>query len=120
MTTLTAGVGSPGTIGFASGGRTYAFNNISTTPAAVLSANAQRQRLTFHNPGTVDIFIAPSTVLNTGSAVALVPSTVALGGCYRVYANGGTLTLSGECQQAYQAFSASASGNPLTIDESNV
>jgi hypothetical protein len=120
MTTITTGVGSPGTINIASGGRTYAYNNISTTPQQVIGANPARQSVTFHNPGTVDIFIAPSYIQNTGSDVALTPSNAALGGCYRVYANGGTTVLTGEVQKPYQAFALSGSTNPLTVTGSNV
>ena len=120
MTMIATNVGSPGTISSASGGRTYAYNNLSTAPQQVAPANPARQTITFHNPGTIDVFIAPSVVVNTGSDVPLVPSTAALGGCYRVYANGGTLTLIGEVQKSFQAFSASATGNPLTVTDSNV
>lgn len=104
----------------ASGGKIYAYNNVSTAPAVVAPANTGRMKIIFHNPGTVDIFIAPSVVLNSsGSNVALVPSTAALGGCWRVFANGGTLEITGECQGAWQAFSASAASNPLTVMDSN-
>lgn len=104
----------------ASGGKIRSYNAIDTTPSVVAPVNAGRQRITFHNPGTIDIFVAPSEVLNAaGSAVALTPSTAALGGCFRIYANGGSLTLEGECQGAWQAFSASASGNALTVMDSN-
>lgn len=120
MATISTGVGSPGTINIASGGRVYAFNNLSTTPAQVLAANPSRQTLTFHNPGTVDVFVAPTVVINSGSDVTLTPSVGSLGGCFRIYANGGSLTLTGEVQKAWQAFSASASANPLTVVESNV
>ena len=112
-------VGSPGTIGAASGGRTYAFNNLSTTPQQIVAANPQRQSITIHNPGTVDAFVAPASVIINGSDVALTPSTVALGGCYRIFA-GATLVIDGECQKPYQAFSATGSGNPLTVTDSNV
>ena len=120
MATISTGVGSPGTINIASGGRVYAFNNISTTPAQVLGANPSRQNVTFHNPGTVDIFIAPAVVINSGSDVTLTPSTGALGGCFRIYANGGSLTLTGEVQKAWQAFAATGTTNALTAVESNV
>lgn len=121
MATITTSTGSPGTVSGASGGRTYSFNAINTTPQQVLAGNPSRQKATFHNPGSVDIFIAPVNVLNTaGSDTALTPSPSALGGCIRVYGNGGTLVLDGECQKAYQAFSASGSGLPLTVIESNV
>jgi len=120
MTTTTTSVGSPGSAGSASGGRTYAFNNISTVPQQIVGANAQRQSIIVHNPGAVDIFVAPAFVQNSGSDVALVPSPTALGGCFRVFANGGMITITGECQKPYQAFSASATGNPLTVVDSNV
>lgn len=120
MTLLTAGVGAPSTISFASGGRNYAFNAITTSPQQILGSNPVRQRFTVHNPGTVDIFIAPLYTQTSGSDVLLAPTTSALGGCIRVFANGGTVVISGECQKPYQAFSASGTGNPLTVDESNV
>lgn len=120
MTTLTAGVGSPGTISIAGGQYILEFNAIDQTPLAVLGFNPARQRITFHNPGTIDIFVAPGIVQNTGSDVALVPSPTALGGCFLVYANGGTLTVEGECQKSWQAFSRTGSGNPLTVMVSNV
>lgn len=119
MTLVTAGPGAALVFASASGGKVYAYNNISTTPAQVAPANTGRQKITFHNPGDVDIFIAPAYVINTGSQVALTPSTSALGGCWRVYANGGALEINGECQGAWQAFSASGSGKPLTVMDSN-
>lgn len=118
MGQITHGVGSPGTVGPASGGRVHAFNDLSTTPEQVLGTSSQRQSIIFHNPGTVDIFIAPAFVVVNNSDVALVPSISALGGCVRVFANGGSLVISGECQKPWQAFAASASNNPLTIIES--
>lgn len=120
MAKITTSVGSPGTVSSASGGRTYSFNNISTAPQQVIGANPARQKITIHNPGTIDIFIAPVYVQNGGSDSALVPSPSALGGCFLVYANGGTLVIDGECQKPYQAFSRSGSGQPLTVVDSNV
>lgn len=120
MSTIFTGVGSPGTVSAASGGRIYAFNNLSTAPEQVVGANAQRQSITFHNPGAVDILIAPAFVIVAGSDTALVPSPTARGGCYLVYANGGTTVISGECQKPWQALSVSGSGNPLTVTDSNV
>ena len=120
MTDIITGVGSPGTVNSASGGRVYAFNNLTTAPQQVVGQNPSRQKITFHNPGTVDLFVAPATVQNSGSDVALAPTTAALGGCIRIYANGGTLSITGECQKPWQAFAASGSGNPLTVVDSNV
>lgn len=119
--TIFTNPGSPGANSNASGGKVYAFNNIGTAPVPnVAPANPQRTSVTFHNPGSVDIFIAPALVLVNGSSVALVPSTGSLGGCFRVFANGGSLTVTGECQGAWQAFSASAGNNSLTVMDTNV
>jgi len=118
--TIQTSVGSPGTVSAASGGRVLAYNNLTTTPQVVLAANAQRVSFVVHNPGTIDIFFFPTFVQNTGADVTLVPSTVALGGCFRVFANGGSLAITGECQKEWQAFSASGSSNPLTIMVSQI
>lgn len=120
MSVLTTGVGAPAAISAASGGYTYAINNLSPTPQTVLGVDSGRQSIVCHNPGNVDAFIAPLFVQNTGSDVALAPTTLALGGCYRIYGNGGTLTLTGEVQKGWQIFSASGSGNPLTVTVSRV
>ena len=120
MATITTHVGSPGTVSAASGGRVYAFNNLNTTPQQIFAANPQRQSITVHNPGTIDVFVAPASVIVNGSDTTLTPSTGSLGGCFRVYANGGTLVITGECQKPWQAFSASASNNPLTVMDSSI
>lgn len=117
---IITGVGSPGTLSYASGGFTVALNNLTTTPQQVLGNNPARRKITVHNPGTVDAFFAQTTMQNTGVDVALNPTTAALGGCFRVYANGGTLVIDGECNKSWQAFSLSGSGNPLTVMVSNV
>ena len=117
---ITTSVGSPGTVSAASGGYTYAINNLSTAPQNVLGVDPQRVSITVHNPGSVDALFAPLFVQNTGTDVALVPSPSALGGCYRVYANGGTLTLTGECQKGWQALSISGVANPLTVEVSRI
>jgi len=124
MTTF-AGVGSPGSVGPTSGGKIYAYNNVGTTAMVVAQANQNRQSITFHNPGTVDIVVFPSyvqgvtTAPTTPANVALSPTTSALGGGFRIYANGGQLTISGECQGAWQALAVSSSNNPFTVMESN-
>lgn len=121
MTNIIALAGGVSAFASASGGKVYAYNTISTAPANVAPANVGRTKITFHNPGSVDVFIAPANVLNSsGSQVALVPTTSALGGCWRVFANGGSLEIGGECQGAWQAFSASGSGNALTVMDSNL
>jgi len=123
MGIISTGPGSPLAFASASGGKVFAYNNISESSASVVaSANTQRQKIMFHNPGPNDIFVAPSYVQTTGSNVALAPSNAALGGCFRVYGNGGTLVIEGECQGAYQAFAVTGAGatNPLTVMDSNI
>jgi hypothetical protein len=123
--TIFAGVGSSGSVGPTSGGKIYAYNNVGTTAMVVAQANQNRQSITFHNPGTVDIVVFPqyvqgvTTAPTTPANVALSPTTSALGGGFRVYANGGQLTISGECQGAWQALAVSSSNNPFTVMESN-
>lgn len=127
---LIAGIGSPQTVNAANGGKVYAYNNINeTTGRVVANANPSRVSIMFHNPGASDIFIAPSKVQNTpGTAptnpsdVVLTPSNAALGGCWRVFGNGGVLMISGECQGAWQALAVTGAGvsNALTVMESNV
>jgi len=129
MGLISTGPGSPLAFSGASGGKVYGYNNINETTARVVAqANPSRQKITFHNPGTSDIFISPSNVQNTlGTAPtqpsnhALTPTNALLGGTFRVYGNGGTLVIEGECQGAWQALSVTASGttNPLTVMESN-
>lgn len=93
-----------------------AFNSISTTTTQVLPANTSRASIVFSNPGTVDVFVAP-TLDATGATIS--PSTGALGGTFRIFANGGVLSLAGAVQTAWVAFSSSGSGNSFTTLESN-
>lgn len=127
---ITTGPGSPQAFSSASGGKTYGYNNISESAAILVApANPSRQKIRFHNPGASDIFIAPQFVQNVlgtspsnPSNVALTPSNAALGGCTRVYGNGGTLEITGECQGAWQALAVTGAGttNALTVIDSNV
>lgn len=129
MTVIFGGVGSPQTYSSASGGKVYGYNNISETAAIIVAnSNPTRQKITFHNPGPNDIFVGPAFVQNVlGTApaqpsnVPFVPTTALVGGCFRIYGNGGTLTVEGECQGAWQALAASGAGstNPLTVMDSN-
>jgi hypothetical protein len=95
-----------------------AVNNLGTSPVSVIGANAARQQITFHNPGSVDIFVFPTTVLSGGASATLTPSLGSLGGGFRIFANGGDRTISAPAAcQAWQAIAASSSNNPLTIME---
>lgn len=120
---ILGGIGASQTFSSASGGKVYSFNGLTTALLALVApANPARQRIRFHNPGAIDIFIYPQFAINitTGSNVALVPSTVNLGGCTRVYGNGGTLEIIGECQGQWGAFAADNTGTSLTVIDSNV
>lgn len=129
MGMIVGGVGGPLAFSSASGGKVYGYNNINETTAVVVAqANPSRQRIRFHNPGANDIFIAPVNVQNVLGTAPTQPSNVPLtlvnanlGGAIRVYGNGGTLDISGECQGAWQALSNTGSGstNPLTVIDSN-
>ena len=126
---ILGGVGASQVFSSASGGKVYGYNNIAeAAPIVVAPANPSRAKITFHNPGASDIFIAPSFVQNVlgtsptnPSNVALALSNAALGGSRRVYGNGGTLEISGECQGAWQALAVTGAGatNPLTVMDSN-
>jgi len=98
-----------------------AFSAIGTTVAPLVGANPSRTKITFHNPGTIDIVVFPTTVLQGtagGGSVALAPTTSLLGGGFRVFANGGEVTREGAAaRQAWQVLSVSGSGNPLTVME---
>ena len=114
-------------IGPTNGGKIYAYNNLGTAPQVVAPSNVNRGSITFHNPGSVNVVIFPSLVqalnvapVNSGSNVPLTPTTTTLGGGFMVYANGGQITLTGECQGAWQSLATSGSNNPLTVIESNV
>ena len=130
--TILGGVGAAQAFSSASGGKVYGYTNINeTTGTIVAPANPSRQRIRFHNPGASDIFIGPQYVQNVlGTAptsaappsnVALTPTNAALGGTTRVYANGGTLEITGECQGAWQALAVTGAGttNALTVIDSN-
>lgn len=130
MGTIVSGPGGPLTVSSASGGKIYGYNNISeSAPIVVANSNAARQKITFHNPGTNDLLIAPVFVQNTiGTAPAqpsdtpFNPTSALFGGCFRIYGNGGMLAVEGECQGAWQALAVTGAGsvNPLTVMESNI
>lgn len=129
MATIFAGPGGALAYSSASGGKVYGYNNINETSGTVIApANPSRQKITFHNPGTNDVYIAPSVIQNilgtapaNPSNVALTLTNAALGGSRIVYGNGGTLEISGECQGAFQALAKTGAGttNPLTVMDSN-
>jgi len=116
--TIFTNPGSPGTVASASGGKVYAFNTVTNANnISVAPANPQRNSITFHNPGTNDIFVSPTT---TATGTTLTPTLAALGGSFRVFGNGGSLTITGECQTAWQAIASAGTTNALTVMDSNI
>lgn len=111
------GPGGPQVFSSASGGKMYGLNTLDVTAQVVVPANPSRQKVTFHNPGTVDFYVAPVVNYN---GVPFTPAIGTLAGSFVVFGNGGTLEITGECQTAWQAFSASGSNNPITAMDSNI
>jgi hypothetical protein len=94
-----------------------AVNNIGTSVSSLIGANPGRNSINFHNPGTVDIIVFPTFVL-TATPAPFAPTLSSLGGGYRIFANGGDRTVTGNVAcQAWQALAVSSSNNPLTITE---
>jgi len=117
---IISGVGSSPSVGPTSGGKVYAFNALdAVTPVQVAPANPNRRKITFHNPGSVDVLIFPQYQQTTGSNTPLNVTTSARGGSFLLYANGADRTIEGECQGAWFALAVSATGNPLTVMDSN-
>ncbi len=111
-------VGGAATFSTASGGKMYNLNGINdTVPVMAAPANTARRKLTFHNPGDVDILVFPTT---NASGAVMTPTPAARGGAFLVFANGGTLMVEGECQTQWNAISVSGSSKPLTVMDSNV
>ena len=129
MGMISTGPGSPLAFSSASGGKIYGFNTITESVGQIVApANPSRQKITFHNPGTSDIFIGPQFLQATINTVPTQPTNrlfsplnASLGGTFRVYGNGGTLVITGECQGAWQALAVTGAGatNPLTVMDSN-
>lgn len=125
VTVIPGGAAATGPVG---GGKVYGYNNITNANnVTVAQANPTRTQITFHNPGPNDIFISPVQIQNTlGTAPtqptnkAFTPTTAALGGTFRLYGNGATMIITGECQGAWQALASASTTNPLTVMDSNV
>lgn len=115
---LIAGIGSPQAFSSASGGKMHAFNTLNAAGGVeVAPQNPSRVTLTFHNPGTVDALVYPA-INSFGNFIS--PSNASRGGAFLVFANGGTLVISGEIQTAWNAISVSGANNPLTVMDSNI
>ena len=118
MGIIAAGPGYPLSGSTASGGKIYGFNNIgAAAPVQILARNGSRVSITIHNPGPQDALIYPQT---TGTGAVNAPTIAAPGGGFRIFGNGGALTITGECQNAWSALSFVGVNQPLTVMETNV
>lgn len=115
------GVGAPGTISSASGGKIYGFNNINgTIERTVAPANPARKRILFHNISDADMFICPALIQTSGSSLPYNPGA-GRGGSFLLYANGGTLTIDGECSGEWLAYTANVGPDKsITVMDTNV
>jgi hypothetical protein len=94
---------SGGTLGF----------SLSNASVGILSVQPQTQRLTFHNPGSVTIYVCQATDAN-GNALVAGPNP----GSWAIF-GGGTLVFTGNgVAGAWNAAAASAGSNPLTVQAS--
>lgn len=117
MGIISSGPGSTLAFSSASGGKLYAYNALgAVTPVSVAPANPSRQSIMFHNPGAVDVFVYP-TINAVGGVNS--PTVAAPGGALRIFSNGGSLTISGECSTPWSALAASGSTGALTVMDSN-
>ena len=88
-------------------------NTLSTTIMVVIASSVIRHGIVFHNPGTVNAYVFPT-------AIATAPTTALVGGSF-IIDPGGTVTFAAmgfaNVNAGWSGFSASGSGNPLTILE---
>lgn len=94
------------------GGAVSAINTINSTMAVqIIGANANRINISFHNPGTLPIYVYPATL---ASGTPNLPTFTNLGGTFQVLP-GGFLTVFDASLGAWSAFSSAGSSNALTI-----
>jgi hypothetical protein len=87
---------------------------VGTVGAQVVGRNGERQKISFHNVGTTNIYVYPMTTATGG---ANNPSVAAPAGSFLVLP-GAQYAFDGECQVAWGAIGAAAT-NFLTVMESN-
>ena len=91
------------------GGGTLGFS-LGTGSTQVLAVNSQTQKVTFHNPGTIAVFVCQSKDAN-GNAL-----TPGLNAGNWIIMPGATWTFTGNgVAGAWLAAAASGSGNPFTV-----
>jgi len=87
--------------------------SLGTGSVQVLAADAQRQKVTFHNPGTIDLFVCQAFD-SAGNPLTAGPNP----GNWLIFP-GGLLTFTGNgVAGAWLGAARSASGNPLSMASS--
>ncbi len=94
----------------------YGINNIGTTAQQVLGTQGQRVAVTFHNPGTVTMYVYPAQLSPAPTLSTLGGSFEILPGSDRTLYGGNTSNITA-INGAWSAFAASSTGS-LTIIES--
>jgi|SRR5580700_6270293 hypothetical protein len=98
----------------ASSGNVSASNAIGTSFTQVIASNPNRRRITFHNPGTINLYVGPM-VLSSGAPNA--PTLSLLAGVFIVLP-GSDRIVDGACQTAWGAMASTGGANSITISES--
>lgn len=93
------------------GGSVIAVNTVATVGSVVVSSNPNRINITFHNPGSINIYVWPIKDINGNLNI---PSFANPGGAF-VVMPGAFLTLIDSSNSAWAALSSGGSTNPLTI-----
>ena len=84
---------------------------VSTVSTAILTTNPLMKKLTFHNPGTVTIYVCQSLDINGGALVAGAGQP----GNFEIFP-GGLLIFEGDgAAGSWLAAAASGTSNPFTI-----
>jgi hypothetical protein len=96
-----------------SGGNFTPINNLSSAGfVQVIAPNPKRNNISFHNPGVSTVIVAPLTV--GSSQGKFTPTAALLGGTFEILP-ADWVTLTGLCQQGFQAMVTAGSSQPLTI-----
>jgi hypothetical protein len=95
------------------GGNFTPVNNLSSAGfVQIIPSNPKRNNISFHNPGTATVIVAPLTV--GSSQGTFKPTSTQLGGTFEVLP-ADWVTLTGLVQQGFQAMATAGSSQPFTV-----
>jgi hypothetical protein len=97
-------------------GNITAVNNLTAASGfiQVIGSNAKRNLISFHNPGTILVYVTPS---QWSGGVTSTPSLSALGGTFEVVP-GDWITIAGDVTSSWLGCPASGVNQPLTVMDS--